>query len=366
MNSGTDPTASHHYLSTRGANESFGSDYANTSSRSVPNSSINSTAAVAGSLFPSPTPPSVAPASGLAHQEHSGQPISGYQGPKKSVESVNLRQASTDSDVSDNSPGAHTIPAGAFKRMPVEKGPAVGTESVGSIQKKMPGGEQATLDSSIAISSPTLSSVPRRLSYQMPNVFPPASSPDSPVSDLRHDPYRETQAVPSTTSSDLASLPPGAARPLQFAGPEPAFSGGDAHWGGQASPPGSRSRSPIIPSSLIPGRPGSAAPLAPIGHTRPVGPSPSGYSTGHPQSSYGSNQGNVIPPWQQQQTFSSGASQVNSYGGPSYGQQQRLAQSSLSGDFDGNSLLQDASGGKDDSPYAGARFVGQQYPQNYR
>ncbi|KAG8799538.1 hypothetical protein FRC17_007118, partial [Serendipita sp. 399] len=61
---------------------------------------------------------------------------------------------------------------------------------------------------------------------------------------------------------------------------------------------------PAIPSSLLPARPGSAAPLAPIGHTIPLGSnqqmSPPPGSPAYMTPSYVAPRGVAAPPWQQQ------------------------------------------------------------------
>jgi len=327
--------------------------------RSPQDSSLDTTAAVAGSPFPSPNPPAFGPAQSRLRDGvlRSSAPMADGNINMAGVGSGHQRGGSAGSGGSGDSHDRSTITAGAFRRGKeggsVERNPGLpATPAAGRMGRIVDGSAPGA----------PMSSAPQRRSYQMPNVFNRSGTPDSVRSDNRSE-NTSAYPTPQIVNDGRVGLPPGAAAPSRFGGADLNQANSDSRrMAGEASPNqeyGNRARSPIIPSSLIPGRPGSAAPLAPIGHVRPPASTPMNPSSGsyHTPSYPSPIQGNISAPWQsQRQPYQPQATgPVNPYAGQPNMPPPR-DHSPITGDFDGSALLQDAYGGMDESPYAGARM----------
>ncbi|KIM20999.1 hypothetical protein M408DRAFT_117468 [Serendipita vermifera MAFF 305830] len=297
------------------------------SSRGTQESSLDTSAAVAGSPFSSPISTSQAPASqsfklaDMPRMAHRGDMEGNFAG----VGSAHRRVGSGDSDYSESAP--RKISAGAFRRGPVAAVAAGASPRSSPAVSPIPSPRQSYQSHTTGPSQPTSLSTPRQ-DYR--SVSPPTSV--SSGHGGQQSTYYTPQATPNPVPGDRSSLPPGAAAPSRFAGPgaqpgypqqqqqqqqqqqrNPQWTGGgipDMYPQGRASPTLAPSPVARIPASLMPGRHGAASPLAPIGHTHPPAspgyqPGPGGYAgpgQGYGGPGHGPGQGYAGPaPWQQQQ-----------------------------------------------------------------
>jgi hypothetical protein len=321
------------------------------------NSSLDTPAAAAGSLLPSSNPPGAIPITPnrqnqqLNVNQRDGIPPGSSPGDDSELA---YRRGGDDSDESDGSGHGKTISAGAFKRMKggglpphpaVGRMPREGAPGSGSYPQQY---QQPPNSANIP---------PSDMTPRMRSVSPPTQMGRYP-SEMSSVYQTPQQTPPAGIPNDMTALPPGAAAPRMGGAPSPQ---GSPRWSaaqanqlqGRQSPSPSL-KSDRIPSSLLPGRPGSASPLAPIGHTQmlPSLSSPGGAGRGMyygggpnmgPGNGYGppsaSSQGYGAAPWQQ----------------PQYGQQQQRGPTPLLGEFDGTRGMQAAYGGpSNDSPYGAA------------
>ncbi|PVF94294.1 hypothetical protein CPB86DRAFT_876508 [Serendipita vermifera] len=338
--------------------------------RNDQDSSLDTTAAAAGSPFPSTNPPNLNPAtpSRQIPQQDANRPGAGVPGGYAAGTSpgykseLAYRRGSDSEDSEDSAPGK-TIAAGAFKR---KGGGLPSHPAVGRVNREGASGsgsyQQHYSQSSNPTNVPPMSDMTPRMNQR--SVSPPTQMGRYPSD--QPSVYQTPQSTPQGIPNDMVALPPGAAAPTRVGVPSPTgsprWSGSQSgHLQGRASP-GPSLKNDRIPPSLMPGRPGSAAPLAPIGHTQasPIS-SPGGgrgmyYGGGGPNmgpgNGYGppsatSSQGYGVPPWQQQ---------------PQYGHPQQRGPSPLMGEFDGSMGMQAAYGGgrglANDSPYAAAAAPG--------
>lgn len=349
--------------------------------QSGPDSSLETTAAVAGSPFPSPTPSTARPAQSFALTDprtqqlrgsNSGSNLAGMGSAAYSrtnpSSARSQRRMDTESDDEESTSGK-TIAAGAFKRsahnspqrIPARQtegpsplgSPALGSTrlgnspyhspvgSISSASRPLPsadGSHGGRMQMSDAQESPSLYQTPQS-TPQFDNGLPPGAAPS------RFNPNPSTYQPPTSPYQSQQVY-------QQDQGPR---------WSNQVPQAvheqPARTMSPAserIPSSLLPGRPGSAAPLAPIGHVH----SP---TAGQPPSTRG---GYNSPPWQQQQHSQGPPSQLPYQHGPYPGQQQAQMYNPepyVMEESDGLSAYD----GIDDGPYAGARLMGRGHNAGY-
>ncbi|KAG8820190.1 hypothetical protein FRC19_009083 [Serendipita sp. 401] len=304
----------------------------------VNESSLDSTAAVAGSPFPSPTPTNTRPAqsfSSMSATSNNSNSLGGFTGIGNATYGAGggrrpPAREPTEDDDSDSSP-VKTISAGAFKR--------------GGAPKQGHSGPTPSLNPAPTVSPPIQARAtsggytdgPRsqdyhtdhedtELPYQspiiqggisQPSYFSPAAPP-SRGSDQGHSDYSGAPSVYQTPQEtpNFGNLPPGAAAPARFGPPQgeqasynqsqrdpSRYSNQSLSYSGSMEGHSPRLAPPPIPSSLLPARPGSAAPLASIGHVpsspnRQISPPPN--SSPYMSPSYAPPRGTAVPPWQQQ------------------------------------------------------------------